>query len=337
MNKEIINGNKIDEKQLSIENLSVYYHTERETIKAVNNVNISLTKGESIGIVGETGAGKTTLALSIMRLLPEQTGKVKSGSIVYNGKDLLKSSELEIREIRGNHISMIFQDPMTSLNPILTIADQISEVIEEHEDLDKKSSLEKTAIILEMVGIPKSRMNDFPHQFSGGMKQRVVIAIALACSPQILLADEPTTALDVTIQAQILSMIRELRERLSMSLILITHDLGVVAQVCDKVAIMYAGEIIEFGNIENIFDNSKHPYTRGLFAAIPNLYEKTYRLKSIQGLIPNPADLPIGCSFQDRCSEKMEICSEKKPLMKGDDKHKIACFAVDSDTKKVVK
>ena len=337
MEKKINNENKIDEAQLNIENLSVYYHTERETIKAVNNVSISLSKGESIGIVGETGAGKTTLALSIMRLLPEQTGKINSGSILYNGKDLIKSSELEMREIRGNDISMIFQDPMTSLNPILTIADQISEVIEEHDNLDKKTSLEKTEAILKMVGIPKSRMNDFPHQFSGGMKQRVVIAIALACSPQILLADEPTTALDVTIQAQILHMIRELRESLGMSLILITHDLGVVAQVCDKVAIMYAGEIIEFGDIENIFANSKHPYTRGLFDAIPNLYKKTNRLKSIPGLISDPANLPIGCSFQDRCSERIDICSDKKPLMEGNDNHKVACFTVDSNTKKVVK
>jgi peptide/nickel transport system ATP-binding protein len=327
--KDIINKDIKYTDKLVIENLSVYYRTEKEVVKAVNNINLSISKGESIGIVGETGAGKTTLALSIMGLLPKETGKIENGSIFYDGKDLLKSSELDMRKVRGDHISMIFQDPMTSLNPILTVVEQISEVIEEHEDLDKKAAIEKAADMLEMVGIPRTRMNDYPHQFSGGMKQRVVIAIALACSPKILLADEPTTALDVTIQAQIISMISDLRKRLDMSLMLITHDLGVVAQVCDKVAIIYAGEIIEFGDIKNIFTNSKHPYTRGLFEAIPNLHKKMRRLKSIPGLIPDPANLPIGCSFQDRCSEKLDICSEKKPDMKGSDEHKVACFAID--------
>lgn len=314
------------EKQLLIEDLSVYYYRERETIKAVNNINLSISNGESIGIVGETGAGKTTLALSIMGLLPKETGKVANGSIYYNGKDLVTASEENIRKIRGNDISMIFQDPMTSLNPILTVADQIAEVIEEHEKVSKRESLEKAGDMLELVGIPRGRMNEYPHQFSGGMKQRVIIAIALACAPQLLLADEPTTALDVTIQAQILAMIRDLRERMNMSLILISHDLGVVAQVCDKIAIMYAGGIVEFGDIKEIFKSPYHPYTRGLFDAIPNLKKNVRRLKSIQGLTPNPANLPLGCPFEERCSLAFDKCKEKMPQMVGSESHKVACF-----------
>lgn len=314
------------EKQLVIEDLSVYYYRERETIKAVNNINLSIANGESIGIVGETGAGKTTLALSIMGLLPKETGKVASGSIIYNGEDLVKASEDSLRDIRGNNISMIFQDPMTSLNPILTVADQIAEVIGEHEKISSREAIEKAGDMLELVGISRSRMHEYPHQFSGGMKQRVIIAIALACAPELLLADEPTTALDVTIQAQILAMIRDLRERMNMSLILITHDLGVVAQVCDKIAIMYAGEIVEFGDIREIFKNPNHPYTKGLFDAIPSLYKKVRRLKSISGLTPNPANLPKGCPFEDRCSYAFEKCRERRPRMIGEERHKVACF-----------
>lgn len=314
------------EKQLNIENLSVYYYMEKETVKAVNSVNLTLSKGESIGIVGETGAGKTTLALSIMRLLPSETGRVASGSITYNGKDLVKASDVDIRAIRGNEISMIFQDPMTSLNPILTVGDQIAEVIKEHEKVNDEEAVKKAGDILEVVGIPRGRMGDYPHQFSGGMKQRVIIAIALACSPDLLLADEPTTALDVTIQAQILAMIKKLRNTMNMSLILISHDLGVVAQVCDKVAIMYAGEILEFGEIAEIFKNPLHPYTNGLFNAIPSLNKKVHRLQSIPGLTPNPAALPKGCPFEERCTYKMEVCKENKPQMIGDEKHKVACF-----------
>lgn len=315
------------DKQLVIENLSVHYCMEMETVKAVNNVNLSINQGESIGIVGETGAGKTTLALSIMGLLPKETGRIVSGSIIYKDQDLVKSNEDALRKIRGKEISMIFQDPMTSLNPILTIAEQIAEVIKEHNsNITNQEALEKVGDILETVGISRNRMNEYPHQFSGGMKQRVIIAIALACNPSLLLADEPTTALDVTIQAQILNMINELKKNRNMSLILITHDLGVVAQICDKVAIMYAGEIVEFGNIENIFNSPKHPYTKGLFEAIPNLNKKVRRLKSIPGLTPNPSALPVGCSFEDRCSFSFDKCKLSKPKAIGSEEHKVSCF-----------
>lgn len=315
------------DKQLVIEDLSVHYCMEMETVKAVNNVNLSINQGESIGIVGETGAGKTTLALSIMGLLPKETGRIVSGSIIYKDQDLVKSNEDALRKIRGKEISMIFQDPMTSLNPILTIAEQIAEVIKEHNsNITNQEALEKVGDILETVGISRNRMNEYPHQFSGGMKQRVIIAIALACNPNLLLADEPTTALDVTIQAQILNMINELKKNRNMSLILITHDLGVVAQICDKVAIMYAGEIVEFGNIENIFNSPKHPYTKGLFDAIPNLNKKVRRLKSIPGLTPNPSALPVGCSFEDRCSFSFDKCKLSKPKSIGSEEHKVSCF-----------
>lgn len=303
----------MSDKLLDIKNLSINYVTEDGTLNAVNNINLELKEGETLGLVGETGAGKTTTALGIMKLIPNPPGKIINGSITFEGKDLIQESEDDMRGIRGNKISMIFQDPMTSLNPVMTVGEQISEVIEIHEDLNKNEAMKKAGEMLELVGIPAARVNDFPHQFSGGMKQRVVIAIALACNPKLLIADEPTTALDVTIQAQVLDLMNELKEKFKTAMIMITHDLGVVAQVCDKVAIMYAGEIVETGKIEDIFENTKHPYTHGLFASIPNLDNDVERLNPIKGVLPDPTDLPPGCKFHPRCHNARKICTEKEP------------------------
>lgn len=313
---------------LDIVNLSIKYITEDETVDAVNKVSFSLKEGETLGLVGETGAGKTTTALGIMRLIPEPPGKIMEGEIYFQGEDLLKIPEEDMRGIRGSKISMIFQDPMTSLNPVMTVGEQIAEVIEIHEKKNKVDALVKAEEMLELVGIPKSRLNDYPHQFSGGMKQRVVIAIALACSPKFLIADEPTTALDVTIQAQVLELMNELKERLKTSMLLITHDLGVVAQVCDKVAIMYAGEIIELGTLEDLFERPKHPYTHGLFNSIPNLEEEVARLKPIKGLMPDPTNLPTGCKFHPRCPYATEVCAQIDPeVLMLSDTHQVRCLA----------
>jgi len=301
------------DKQLLIRGLRVHYVTEDETVRAVNGISLELAEGESLGIVGETGAGKTTTALSILGLLPKPTGRVVGGSIVFGGRDLLTIGEEEMKRIRGNEISMIFQDPMTSLNPIYTVGRQIAEVIEVHGDVTPEEAMRRAGDMLELVGIPRGRMNEFPHQFSGGMKQRVVIAIALACNPKLLLADEPTTALDVTIQAQVLRMIRGLKATLNTSLILISHDLGVVARICDKVAIMYAGEIVEFGGLKEVFEGPLHPYTKGLFDSIPRLDGKRDRLKPIAGLMPDPANLPPGCVFHPRCPYAKDLCRELEP------------------------
>lgn len=315
------------EKLLEINDLFVDYETDDASVKAINGLNLTINKGETLGLVGETGAGKTTTALSIMRLLPEKVGIIRKGTIRLENIDITKATESDMRLLRGNSISMIFQDPMTSLNPILTIGDQISEVIELHrKDMKKEQISEKVNEILELVGLPAERKGDYPHQFSGGMKQRVVIAIALACEPRLLLADEPTTALDVTIQAQVLKMMSELKEKLNTSMILITHDLGVVAQTCDSVAIMYAGEIIELGTAKDIFESEKHhPYTVGLFGSIPDLKKSTKRLSPIEGLMPDPTDLPKGCVFHTRCPKCMEICKTDKPNGSRDESHMIKC------------
>lgn len=318
----------MSEELLKIENLEVVYKTADETVQAVNKISFSLNKGETIGLVGETGAGKTTAALAIMRLLPERTGKVLGGTITFEGRDLMDLTDDDMRlKIRGEKIAMIFQDPMTALNPVMTVGDQIAEAIFYHsENIDSNEIGKRVDKVLEMVGIPASRKNEYPHQFSGGMKQRVVIAIALSCEPVLLIADEPTTALDVTIQAQVLEMMGELRDRLETAMILITHDLGVVAQICDKVAVMYAGELIEMGTLEDIFVNEEHhPYTVGLFGAIPNMKEDTDRLSPIVGLMPDPSKLPKGCNFQDRCPKRMEICIEKNPETYVNGTHNIAC------------
>lgn len=303
----------MNDKLLDIKDLHIHYITQEGTVKAVNGVNIELNKGETLGLVGETGAGKTTTALGVLRLIPNPPGKIIGGEILFEDKDILLESEEEMRKIRGKKVSMIFQDPMTSLNPVMTVGEQISEVIEIHEDLTSKEADIKAKEMLELVGIQGSRSNDFPHQFSGGMQQRVVIAIALACNPQLLIADEPTTALDVTIQAQVLELMNNLKKEFNTAMLLITHDLGVVAEVCDKVAIMYAGEIVEYADIENLFENTKHPYTLGLFGSIPNLAEDVERLKPIKGLMPDPTDLPTGCKFHPRCPHAEHICSIKHP------------------------
>ncbi len=313
---------------LEIKDLEVIYKTDLETVYAINKISFSVKRGETLGIVGETGAGKTTMALSLLRLLPERTGKIVGGSISYAGKDLLALSEKDMQRIRGEKISMIFQDPMTALNPVITVGKQIAESLILHNDDNKTRDEieERVEQSLEMVGIPAFRKKEYPHQFSGGMKQRVVIAIALACKPELLIADEPTTALDVTIQAQVLAMMNELKERLGTAMLMITHDLGVVAQTCDNVAIMYAGEIIEYGSMEEIFSaDEHHPYTEGLFGSIPDLESDEPRLHPIKGLMPDPTNLPKGCKFSPRCPKCMDICREQMPEDYVDGTHIIRC------------
>ena len=317
------------DKILEIKDLCVTYETDEATVYAVNGLDLAVEAGETIGLVGETGAGKTTTALSIMKLLPEHIGCIgKGSSITLDGEDVIAASEERMRLIRGNVVSMIFQDPMTSLNPTLTVGDQIGEVIKLHQqELDHKQVDQKVCEILEMVGIPAGRRVEYPHQFSGGMKQRVVIAIALACEPKLLLADEPTTALDVTIQAQVLDMMRTLKAKFNTAMILITHDLGVVAKICDKVGIMYAGEIIEYGTLEDIFTPGRHhPYTVGLFGSIPNLTRKERRLSPIDGLMPDPTSLPAGCKFSTRCPHCTEECVSAAPGVYEENGHSIRCF-----------
>jgi peptide/nickel transport system ATP-binding protein len=305
----------MSEKLLNIKNLCVQYETEDDTVYAVNNVNLTINKGETLGLVGETGAGKTTIALAIMKLLPFKIGFITGGSIEMNGENLLQKSEENMRKVRGNDISMIFQDPMTSLNPVLTVGEQVAEVIKLHNSgLSKEEIYKKVDNLFLMVGLPAERKTEYPHQFSGGMKQRIVIAMAIACEPQLLIADEPTTALDVTIQAQVLRLISGLKEKLNTAMLLITHDLGVVAQTCDNVAIMYAGEIIENGTVEDIFEGEyHHPYTVGLFGSIPNLKSKAKRLKPIDGLMPDPSNPPKGCKFNPRCPNCGNICKVTEP------------------------
>lgn len=301
------------ERFLDVRDLNVEFGSDRGVVRAVNHVSFHINKGETIGLVGETGAGKTTTALSIMQLVPGPHGRITAGELLFEGEDLLKKSEREMRKIRGGKISMIFQDPMTSLNPVVTVGDQIAEVIKLHSERISRQEIRKRAEnMLELVGIPAARYEEYPHQFSGGMKQRVMIAIAIACNPELLIADEPTTALDVTIQAQVIKMMRNLQKELGSSVILITHDLGIVANFCDKVAIMYAGEIVESGTLEDIFDKSRshHPYTEGLFASLPNITEKTDRLVPIKGLTPHPSELPEGCKFHPRCPKCTEICTK---------------------------
>lgn len=293
---------------LEIKNLKIHYITDDETVEAVNGVDLILNKGETLGLVGETGAGKTTLAKGIMRIIPNPPGKIIGGEIIFEGEDLLQKTNNEMRKIRGNKISMIFQDPMTALNPVISVGEQIAEVIRLHQKMSNAHASIKAQEMLELVGIPRIRYNEYPHQFSGGMKQRVVIAIALACNPTMLIADEPTTALDVTIQAQVLDLMKKLKLEMSTSMILITHDFGVVAETCDKVAIMYAGEIIESGLAQDIFENASHPYTKGLFESLPNINEDSDRLKPIIGLMPDPSCLPIGCNFAPRCPYRTDDC-----------------------------
>ena len=316
-----------NEEVLKVENLTVYYELEEETVKAVNDISFSLHKGETIGLVGETGAGKTTTALALLRLVPDPPGVIKSGKITVCGNDMLEVPVQKLEEIRGKDIAMIFQDPMTSLNPVFTVAEQIAESIEIHEKVSKHEAYEKALEMLEMVGIPRERGGEYPHQFSGGMKQRVVIAIALACQPQLLIADEPTTALDVTIQAQVLDLIKNLKDKQGTSVIMITHDLGIVAETCDKVAVMYAGRIVETGNLDDVFNYTLHPYTEGLFNSLPNINDRKAELKPIHGLMPDPTNLPAGCAFEPRCEYACEACKTQQPeLVSFTDTHKAACL-----------
>jgi peptide/nickel transport system ATP-binding protein len=311
---------------LDIQDLSIHYVVESGTVHAVEHLNLTLAPGENLGFVGETGAGKTTTALGIMGLVPNPPGKVVSGKILFDGEDLLKKSEEQMRSIRGGKIAMIFQDPMTSLNPVITVDKQIAEMVLLHNDVTEQQALERAEEMLELVGIKRERARDYPHQFSGGMKQRVVIAIALACNPTLLIADEPTTALDVTIQAQVLELMHELRRKINTSLIMITHDLGIVAEMCDKVAIMYAGKVVEYAPTEALFNHPGHPYTEGLFNSIPDLDSDEEELKVIQGLMPDPTNLPSGCTFHPRCPYAVEACSKDvPPMVEIEPGHFVAC------------
>lgn len=314
------------ENVLEIKDLEVKYETDDGIVRAVNGVSFSVGKEKTLGLVGETGAGKTTTAMSILNLIPDPPGVIGGGSIMLEGRNVLAMSETELKEMRGNDVAMIFQDPMTALNPVITIGDQIAESLRLHNEISKEEAMKKAKEMLEMVGISASRANDYPHQLSGGMKQRVVIAIALACKPQFLIADEPTTALDVTIQAQVLTLIKELIDNNHMSMLLITHDLGIVAEVCDDVAVMYAGRIIEMGSADDIFNRTAHPYTEGLFNSLPNLKKRGEDLIPIQGLMPDPMHLPEGCAFSPRCPYAVEKCRKECPGLEMVNGHQVACI-----------
>jgi len=309
---------------LEIKNLHVNFVTEDETVQAVNGIDLTIHSGESVGLVGETGAGKTTTCLSVMQLVPDPPGLITDGEILFKGEDMIFNTDKRNEEIRGNGISMIFQDPMTALNPVMTVGEQLLEVVCAHQKISKEEAKKKVIEALEIVGVKGDRYDDYPHQFSGGMKQRVVITMALLCRPELLIADEPTTALDVTIQAQVLDLIKKLQVEMGTSLLLITHDLGVVAETCDKVAIMYAGEIVEFGTVDEVFRHTKHPYTKGLFESIPKMTGPCHRLTPIEGLPPNPADLPSGCCFHPRCKYCTERCKNEKPETRGTE-HIVKC------------
>ena len=313
-----------DTPLLQVKDLYVQYMTDEDVVYAVNGLSAELYKGESLGFVGETGAGKTTTAFSIIQLLPEPAGVVTGGEIWFEGKNLLENKEKDNVAIRGDGISMIFQDPMTALNPTLRIGRQMMEVVESHRKLPHKEAEAICIDMLEKVGIKRDRFNDYPHQLSGGMKQRVVIAMALLCNPAVLIADEPTTALDVTIQAQILEIIKRLIRESNMSMMLITHDLGIVAETCDRIAVVYGGSVVESGTVQEVYANPAHPYTRGLFDSIPKLDDDSVELKPIEGEPPNPARMPEGCAFHPRCRYCKDICKKEKPPVKGEN-HQVRC------------
>ncbi|MDO4357556.1 MAG: ABC transporter ATP-binding protein [Clostridia bacterium] len=315
---------------LEVKDLTIYFEKNESTAKAVNGISFSLEEGQTLGLVGETGAGKTTTALGIMNLVPNPPGKIKKGEIKVDGRDVLKMSKRELQKYRGRDVAMIFQDPMTSLNPVVRVGDQIAEILRHHKKLSRAQAAVEARDMLKLVGIGEERLNDYPHQFSGGMKQRVMIAIALACRPRILLADEPTTALDVTIQAQILELMNDLKREMNTAMILITHDLGVVAEVCDRVAIMYAGHIVEAGSLEQVFNHPLHPYTVGLFKSIPKLDDDSERLEPIHGMMPDPARLPEGCKFCDRCPRRQEYCKSILPrIVEMEQGHQVMCHLYD--------
>jgi len=319
------------EEMIKITDLSVEYRTGGAVAKAINNLNLTIHKGEALGLVGESGAGKTSTALTMLNLLPKDVGFVTSGDITYYGKSLINMKEREISKIRGNKIAMVFQNPLTSLNPVFTVGHQIEIVLQKHKKLNKREAKAEAIKLLEMVGIPAYRIDDYPHQFSGGMRQRVGIAAALACSPELLIADEPTTALDVTIQAQILEIMKELQENSSMSLIMITHNLGIIAELCQKVAIMYSGSVIEYGDVKEVFTNPKHWYTSGLLNAIPKLVGERERLMSIPGVVVNAENLPTGCRFHPRCEHCTDRCkTEDPPLVDIGNGHHVACWNMEA-------
>ena len=315
----------MSDKLLDVRDLVIEYVTDDGTVHAVNHVDLQIGRGETLGLVGETGAGKTTIALSLLGLIPNPPGRVCQGEIIFEGEDITQKSDREMLKIRGDKISMILQDPMTALNPIDTVGDQICETIRLHEKISAADAVKRACDALELVGIPAGRYGDYPHQFSGGMKQRIVIAIALACHPELLIADEPTTALDVTIQAQVLEMMNQLKKDLGTSMLMITHDLGIVAEMCEKVAIIYAGEIVEFGTVEQIFDHHRHPYTEGLFGSLPGLDDTRERLSPIPGLMPDPTNLPEGCKFNTRCPYCTEECQKEQKLVDIGDGHVVRC------------
>ena len=316
---------------LEIKDLSVQYVTVDGTVHAVENLNLTLKAGETLGLVGETGAGKTTTVKAVMGILPTPPAKVPNGEIIFDGRALNRLSAKEMRKIRGKQISMIFQDPMTSLNPVMTVGEQIEEAIRLHNRISRREAAKRACDMLETVGIKAERAGDYPHQFSGGMKQRVVIAMALACSPKLLIADEPTTALYVTIQAQVLELMKRLKNDMNTSMIMITHDLGIVAEICDRVAIMYAGEIVESGTREHIFHRAAHPYTQGLFGCIPNMLDEECRLIPIQGMMPDPTDLPEGCRFRPRCPHACDRCAQGAPLIEIEPGHQVKCVLCEKE------
>ncbi|MFT4104510.1 MAG: ABC transporter ATP-binding protein [Lacrimispora sp.] len=314
------------EKLIEIKDFSVKFETGRAVAYALNGVNLTIGKGEALGLVGESGAGKTTTALGMLNLIPQPAGKVTGGDILYEGKSVFKMSQKELMDMRGDKVAMIFQNPLTSLNPVFTVGEQIGMVLQKHKNLSKKEATEEAGKLLEVVGIAKYRVNDFPHQFSGGMRQRVGIAAALACNPALLIADEPTTALDVTIQAQILELMKELLVKFDSSLLMITHNLGIIAEICNNVAVMYAGTIVEYGSVEEVFTNPSHPYTIGLFGSIPKLTGPRERLASIPGTVANPENLPSGCPFHERCGLASGECSQSASQMfQIGEHHYVAC------------
>ena len=320
---------------LEVKNLSVEFHLRGKTVKAVSDLSWRLKKGNTLGIVGESGCGKSVSSLAILKLIPDPPGKISSGSILYEGEDIVKVSDRKIRDIRGKKISMIFQEPMTSLNPLMTIGNQISELLDRHFDISKKETYKRAKNILDLVQIPDSDrwLNGYPHEMSGGMRQRVMIAMALVCEPTVLIADEPTTALDVTTQAQVLALLNNLQKKLGTAVVMITHDLGVIAETADHVIVMYAGKKVEEASVIDLFKNPKHPYTKGLMNAIPNMDEisknkgKVKRLEEIKGIVPSLHDLPVGCAFANRCSYVMEKCKKENPVFEEKSKdHWASCF-----------
>lgn len=323
-----------ESKFLSVKDLNVTYKSGEDIVYAVNGVSFDLAKGSTLGLVGETGAGKTTIAKAILRILPDHSTRSCTGSVIFKGQEISSIKNEEMQKIRGAEISMVFQDPMTALNPTMTVVDQIAEGLIIHQGMTKEQGREAAIKMLETVGISGDRADEYPHQFSGGMKQRVVIAMALACNPELLIADEPTTALDVTIQAQVLELINELKVKQNTAMILITHDLGIVAETCDNVAVVYAGEIVEMGNLEEIYDNPKHPYTHGLFGAIPDISKDVDRLSPVDGLPPDPSALPKGCYFSPRCPRATEECHSRHPeLIHLEGSHFVRCIEVEKEGK----